>query len=186
MIVISSSHVSSFTPIPSHPRNINIPSTIYHEQSSSLHASAAAMPDGPNDDKKQNQQQQQEPEKTTNFLPLESHPPSPQRLSRIEQEAKTRSRFLHGDELIELRKYVSNLELDLQFAKDKKDMSRIRDLTKALYDSKNLDAEYVYTHCMEMAESADSEEEILEWKNEANEARDCLPQFNLQGLWVGK
>jgi hypothetical protein len=37
-----------------------------------------------------------------------------------------------------------------------------------------------------MAEAADSEEEAKEWKNVALEARECLPQFNLQGLWVGK
>ncbi len=169
-----------------------------------LYASAAAYPEGPNDwdDKRSSAAGQSNkstssssseddlestsPEFTTNFLPLESHPPSPQRLSRIEQEAKNKSKFLHGDELVELRKYMTNLKLDLQMAKEKRDNSRIRDLTKALHESQNLDAEHVYTHCMEMAEGSSSEEEKMEWIQEANEAKECLPQFNLQGLWVGK
>jgi hypothetical protein len=159
---------------------------------------SAAMPDGPNSNdwdkdnlsqsqrRSDSQKQQQEPETTTNFIPMESQPPSPQRLTRIQEEAEMKSKFLHGDELIELRKYITNLELDLQFAKDKRDNNRIRDLTKALYESKNMDAEYVYYNCMEMADIAETEEEVIEWKKEAQAARECLPQFNLQGLWVGK
>jgi hypothetical protein len=160
---------------------------------------SAAMPDGPNDWEKEQRQQQQpgkrsssrpssesSSETTTNFLPLESYPPSPKRLSRIEQEAKNKSKFLHGDELVELRKYIANLELDLQVAKDENDESRIWDLTKALLESMNMDAEFVYTNCMEMAAAAENEEEARDWRNEAEEAKECLPQFNLQGLWVGK
>jgi len=162
---------------------------------------SAAMPDGPGDWEKDQgsqsnrgsgrpQQHQQEdrktPETPANFLPLESHPPSPQRLSRMENEAKAKSRFLHGDELIELRKYITNLKLDLQYATDKRDTGRIHDLSKALHESRNMDAEYVYANSLEMAEAAESEEEKMEWKNEAQEARECLPQYNLQGLWVGK
>ena len=59
-------------------------------------------------------------------------------------------------------------------------------MSKALHESQNLDAEYVYSHCMEMAEGVDGDEEKMEWVREANEAKECLPQFNLQGLWVGK
>lgn len=155
-------------------------------------SASAAMPDGPNEwenesrGQRQRQENQEQQSSTPNFLPMESHPPSPQRLSRIEQEAETQSKFLHGDELIELRKYIANLELDLDRAKDREDNSRIKDLTKALHESKNMDAEYVYANCMELASVADSDEEALEWKNEASLARECLPQFNLQGLWVGK
>ena len=155
-------------------------------------SASAAMPDGPNEwenesrGQRQRQENQEQQSSTPNFLPMESHPPSPQRLSRIEQEAETQSKFLHGDELIELRKYIANLELDLDRAKDREDNSRIKDLTKALHESKNMDAEFVYANCMELASVADNDEEALEWKNEASLARECLPQFNLQGLWVGK
>lgn len=111
-------------------------------------SASAAMPDGPSDwenegrvQKQQQQQQDTDKDKATNLLPLQSHPPSPQRLSRIEQEAKAKSKFLHGDELVELRKYMNNLELDLKVAREDQDGGRIRDLSQALHDSRNLDAE---------------------------------------------
>jgi hypothetical protein len=161
-----------------------------------MSASSAAMPDGPSDwdnerrSQKQQQQQQQPQEeddgKARNILPTQSNPPSPERLLRMEEEAKAKSKFLHGDELIELRKYINNLELDLNMAKEKQDGCRIKDLSQALHDSRNLDAEFVYVNSLEMAEASDTEKEAKEWKKLANEARNCLPQFNLQGLWVGK
>lgn len=194
--------VSAFAPIALVPRSISdtrIPSTSVSPLTPLFMGASAAMPDGPNDWEKEQRQQQQpgkrsssrpssesSSETTTNFLPLESYPPSPKRLSRIEQEAKNKSKFLHGDELVELRKYIANLELDLQVAKDENDESRIWDLTKALLESMNMDAEFVYTNCMEMAAAAENEEEARDWRNEAEEAKECLPQFNLQGLWVGK
>jgi hypothetical protein len=111
-------------------------------------SASAAMPDGPSEwenerrlQKQQQQQQDDDQEKATNLLPLQSHPPSPQRLSRIEQEAKAKSKFLHGDELVELRKYMNNLELDLKVARENQDGGRIKDLSQALHDSRNLDAE---------------------------------------------
>ena len=210
ILLLSSFTTSAFTSIVSRSRGIhsltfmnhnNMQRQIYNNHHHVLFM-ATAMPDGPSNNnnnknnndwennerqiKNQNKQQQQSEEETSNFLPLESHPPSPQRLSRMEQEASTKSKFLHGDELIELRKYMTNLELDLQYAREKDDKNRIKDLTQALHESKNLDAEYVYLYSMEMADAAGSEEEVDEWKKEALEARQCLPQFNLQGLWVGK
>ena len=155
---------------------------------------STAAPDGPNNNdwekkrqlRREAQEKQDDPEMTTNFLPLDPHSSSPQRVSRIEQEEKIKSKFLHGDELIELRKYMNNLKLDLQLAREENDMNRLKDLSQALHESQNLDAEFVYANCMEMANAASSEEEAMEWKKEADEAKECLPQFNLQGLWVGK
>lgn len=123
------------------------------------------------------------------ILPFEAESHSPQRIKRIQKEEENKSRFLHGDELIELRKYIQNLELDLIDAREKRDMSRVKDLTKAIHESNNMDAQYVYTNCMEqaqMAERSGESEEALEYRKEAFEARKCLPQFNLSGLWVGK
>jgi hypothetical protein len=108
----------------------------------------------------------------------------------MKKEADAQSRFLHGDELIELRKYMVNLESDLELAKEKNDADRMKDLSQALFESRNMDAECVYNDCLEniqmLESSGGSEEEIKEWKNEAADAKECLPQFNLQGLWVGK
>lgn len=195
-MITLSTNVSGFSPnvLSSRPSNKHsLPTHPNHERKTiALQMSAsAAMPDGSNDWEKDRSQSKEtdvskSPETTTNFLPLESHPPSPQRLSRIDRETDTKSKFLHGDELINLRKYINNLEVDLQFAREKHDAERIIDLTQALHESNNLDAEYVYTNCMEMAEASESKDEAKEWIRDANEAKECLPQFNLQGLWVGK
>lgn len=122
-------------------------------------------------------------------VPFESQSHSPERMLRMQKEEETKSRFLHGDELVDLRKYIQNLELDLIDAKETRDTTRIQDLTKAIYESKNLDAEYIYSSCLEQAEAAEKLgelDEAKEYREEALEARNCLPQFQLSGLWVGK
>jgi len=114
---------------------------------------------------------------------------SQERLERMKREKETRSRFLHGDELIELRQYIENLETDMVDARERNDVGRLSDLQKALHESWNMDPEYAYNNCLENAETSEKcgmHDEAQEWLQEANEARACLPQFNLQGLWVGK
>ena len=114
---------------------------------------------------------------------------SEERMERMKREADAKSRFLHGDELIELRKYVCNLETDLKQARDHGDITALRDLTKALHESKNMDAEHVYITALENLGSAEREglkDEAKEFRRESLLARECLPQFQLGGLWVGK
>lgn len=130
---------------------------------------------------------------TSSFTPAEAEilPPasSQERLDRIKRESDTRSRFLHGDELIELRQYIENLEMDMVDARDSNDLGRLSDLQKALHESRNMDPEFAYANCLENAEASEKcgmHDEAKEWRQEATEARACLPQFNLQGLWVGK
>ena len=116
-------------------------------------------------------------------------PLSPQRISRIQREKETNSRFLHGDELIELRTYIQNLKAELIDARSKGDVSKLRDITTALHESTNMDAEHVYLTNLEQAQiasNAGNDEEAREYMEEAMAARNCLPQFNLSGLWVGK
>lgn len=128
------------------------------------------------------------------ILPLDDGEDMPQNLSaerkdRIKRETEAESRFLHGDELIELRKYIENLEKDLKRARDQGDIVTLRDLTKALHESKNMDAEYVYVTALENMKSSQQEgleDEAEEYRQESLLARGCLPQFQLGGLWVGK
>jgi len=119
------------------------------------------------------------------MLPLEDVDPasfSVERLDRMKRESDAQSRFLHGDELIELRKYIMGLETDLEDARDKGDVRRLRDLSKALRGSKAMDAERVYTTALENVDSAESngmEDEAEVYRQEAMLARQCLPQFQL-------
>lgn len=121
--------------------------------------------------------------------PLQSQSVSPERRRRMEREEEVNSRFLHGDELHELREYVKKVELELEVAKESGFGPRIVDTQKALEEAKDMDAEFVYASCSENALNAERMglfEESEELNKEAMEARSLLPQFNLEGLWVGK
>lgn len=110
-------------------------------------------------------------------------------MSRIKREEETNSRFLHGDELVELRAYIQNLRAELADAQNKGDAAKLRDTVTALRESTNMDAEHVYVTNLEQAQissTAGNDDEAREYMKEAMAARDCLPQFNLSGLWVGK
>lgn len=165
-----------------------------HSRTTLLNA-GTALPD-PND-RDNNQKRASDSSKDMNesilphdmILPFEAESQTPQRMNRMQKEEENKSRFLHGDELIELRQYIQNLQLDLIDAREKRDMTRVKDLTKAIHESNNMDAQFMYTNCMEQAEMAEQLgelEEALEYRKEAMEARKCLPQFQLSGLWVGK
>jgi hypothetical protein len=126
------------------------------------------------------------------ILPLEEVDPeslSPERLDRMKREEDAKARFLHGDELIELRKYIANMKIEAKKARDKGDMNKLQDLLKALRESNAMDPEYVYMTALENMENAEADgnqEEVEEYRQEAIMARTCLPQFQLSGLHVGK
>jgi|EP00979_Chaetoceros_neogracilis_P001945 hypothetical protein len=114
---------------------------------------------------------------------------SAERLERIQQENEAMNLYLHGDELIELRRHIIELEEDLVRAADEEDVVAVRHLTKALYESKEMDAEHCYMMAldnMEIAEENGDVEKMSDYRKEALMARSCLPQFQLSGLWVGK
>lgn len=127
-----------------------------------------------------------------NILPLEETDGSSfsnERLDRIKLESDTKSRFLHGDELVELRKYMKNLATDIETAREKGDISTLRDLTKALKESKEMDAEHVYAVTLELYQNAiknKEENEAEKYKKEIALVKECMPHFQLGGLWVGK
>jgi len=127
-------------------------------------------------------------------LPLEDEPSpvaplSRERLDRMKREADSKSRFLHGDELIELRKYIANIEIDLKEAREQGDIPKLRELVDALEDSKMMDAEQVYSSSidkMEISESKGLTDDAEKYRKDSLQAREALPQFQLGGLWVGK
>lgn len=120
---------------------------------------------------------------------LPSQPLSPERRERIDREEKNLSRFLQGDQLFELRDYIKKVEQELEVARQSGLGRRIIETQKALEVAKNMDAEYVYTSSTQNAREAERMglfDEAKELRKEAMEARSLLPQFNLEGLWVGK
>lgn len=104
------------------------------------------------------------------------------------QEGK-KSKFVSGDELQKLRHEVLAMRLELQEARRSSSKERVLALGKAIMKAQQVDAEFVYTVSLERQELAEKKgmfQEAEQYKKQAMEARAALPQFNLEGLWVGK
>jgi len=115
--------------------------------------------------------------------------PSEKRRTRMELEEEVMSRFEHGDNLMELRKQVKDMKVDLQDARNDGDLSKMSKLKSKITEAQRKDAELMYRLATERMAGAEEEglsEEHEKYKNEAMAARSVLPQFNIEGLWVGK
>lgn len=99
------------------------------------------------------------------------------------------SKFVSGDDLHRLRHQVLAMRLELQEARRNEDAERVRDLERGIMKTQQVDAEFVYTVSIEREELARQSGNVLEaqrFHEQAIEARAALPQFGLEGLWVGK
>ena len=112
---------------------------------------------------------------------------------RVKQESTSRSettsKFVSGDDLHRLRHQVLAMRLELQEARRNGDAERVRKLERGIMKTQQVDAEFVYTVSIEREELAHQSGNMLEAKrfhDQAMEARAALPQFQLEGLWVGK
>ena len=116
---------------------------------------------------------------------MEHNPLSRRRRRRLERERDRETRFLTGDDLQELRQQVLDLRAELQTAP----MSRKRELEQTILRAQQMDAEFMYQVALERAQAAEQagyHDEASRYRQEAQHARSALPQFNLDGLWVGK
>lgn len=123
------------------------------------------------------------------FLNLEPLPDTDQRRERKERDQKLQERFAsYGDDLWDLRTEVEKLSSELieSMSQGSTPESDIRD---TLYKLEQRDPELVYKTKLEDMLQAEQEgrvEEALKHREAAMAARSMLPQFNLEGLWVGK
>ncbi len=109
--------------------------------------------------------------------------------NRVKQDSSTPSKFVTGDDLHRLRHQVLAMRLELQEARRSDDSDRVRDLERAIMKTQQVDAEFVYTVSLERQELAHQAGDMLaaqRFHEKAMEARAALPQFQLEGLWVGK
>ena len=121
--------------------------------------------------------------------------PSQARKTRQAKENKLSKRFATGEELKNLRLDLESLRHNLQWAEALKDEVRIESLQKAIKNGENRDPDFMYKKAVKLIaqaktmKDASSEEKSAffeKWTTVAAAARACLPQFNLEGLWVGK
>ncbi|MGK3734407.1 MAG: hypothetical protein ACI8RD_000888 [Bacillariaceae sp.] len=124
------------------------------------------------------------------FTDLGSIKQSSERRQRIEQEQVNRQRFMkYGDDLWRLRQFMDKLSVGLLQAINYGEREKEEEIRHELRQIEKQDPDLVYkveleqlrTAMMEGRESDARYHSML-----ASAARSCLPQYNLDGLWVGK
>ena len=130
-------------------------------------------------------------------LPDDVETPETRQL-RWEREALAQSKFASGDDLFELRREVAALRSELIDLRSGFDDSyttelgakgRMAELERQLYALNERDAEFMYAVSLELLENAREEgdmEMVKKYSVQADEARLCIPELNMHGLWVGK
>jgi hypothetical protein len=124
------------------------------------------------------------------FKDLEPLAETEARRTRIECDTKNKAQFeTFGDRLWDLRTEAETLSRRLidaiEGGKDHIELST----REKLRDAESRDPELVYMLSvaeLELAEKEGRFDDAQEHKGRAAAARSCLPQFNLNGLWVGK
>lgn len=111
------------------------------------------------------------------------------RRERLRREKEIKARFVTGDELHSLRQRVGTLRAELALARKKFLRRRAQELEGAILKAQQMDAEFIYSVALDRMEAAQQWGQVSQaayYRRQALEARSALPQFNLEGLWVGK
>ena len=134
------------------------------------------------------------------FVDLEPlPPPSERRQARLQQELEATAQFVpFGDDLWTLRstvdqlskQLVQTLRASLQQAKQGQNTESIQrelhDIRQQLRLAEAQDPELVYKLALADAKEATTRADQEQHDAKAKAARSCQPQFQLEGLWVGK
>ena len=119
---------------------------------------------------------------------------------RWEREAIVQSKYTSGDEIYELRTRTLDLKTQLKDARRQYNQSTtkldkvkantiIHEIEQELFNLEGRDAEFMYAVSSELMEKAELEgdsQAVEKYKILMEEARSCIPQLNLHGMWVGK
>jgi hypothetical protein len=124
------------------------------------------------------------------FGNLEPLSQSPTRRERLEQEKRNEDQFeKYGNDLWSLRSRIQDLSMKLLEAISENDRRSEIEIRRSLRIEESRDPELVYKIQLEAmieAHQRGHSEDEMSHKEQALNARSCLPQFNLEGLWVGK
>jgi len=123
------------------------------------------------------------------FLNLEPLTDTEMRKERKQRDMLLEQQFAsHGDDLWDLRTDMEKLSSELIDSMTKGSNPDVS-LRDSLYKLEKRDPEIVYKIEMEDMMEAERDgrmEDAEKHGQAAMAARSCLPQFNLEGLWVGK
>ena len=105
------------------------------------------------------------------------------------KQEERNTRFLEGDELQALRIEVNRLQQKLQKAQGGRGRRREQRLEQVIQKAQQVDPQLVYQLSLERikaAVQAGRHKQAEQYRALAHEARSCLPQCNLHGVWVAK
>ena len=117
------------------------------------------------------------------------------RKERLAKEESTSKRFASGEELKSLREDMESLRHNLEWAKALKDEARVESLSKAIKRGQDRDPYFMYTKALRLIAEARKMKDVTEeekdaliekWSGVARSAKHVLPEFRMEGLWVGK
>jgi hypothetical protein len=130
------------------------------------------------------------PNRIAEFQDLEPLIESATRLARKKEDKKIRRRFAkYGDDLWALRKVIAELSKNLVKAINNDSRQKEQSIREKIREMEEQDPEFVYKNELQKMRKAQNEERIEDSEyhsKRAMAARSQLPQFNLDGLWVGK
>jgi hypothetical protein len=126
----------------------------------------------------------------TEFTDLGSIEESMERQRRIQQEERNEQRFVkYGDDLWALRKLMNKLSHKLLRAIDVGMRDEEMEIREQLRQVQQQDPQIVYkmeVEQLKLAKREGRDADARRHSRNANNARSCLPHYNLEGLWVGK
>jgi hypothetical protein len=130
------------------------------------------------------------PNRRSEFNDLEPMVESSTRQARMKEEQRIKRKFVkHGDRLWMLREVINRLSKTLLKAMKSGIREEEDDIREQLRGVEAQDPELVYKLELQNLRKAKNEGRIPEAEGhsrKAMDARSCLPQYNLDGLWVGK
>jgi Cyclin D1 binding domain len=151
-------------------------------------------------DRQQSQQQQQNQQadvlqdndvrRSLEFIDLEPLRESDARRRRIQQDIENQAQFeVFGDPLWDLRSEIEELSVQLLNAMHGGKETMEESTRQKLQEAERRDPELAYKQALvelAVAEREGRTSDAMKHRVTAKAARSCLPQFNLEGLWVGK
>mmetsp|Transcript_6978 Transcript_6978/g.14293 ORF Transcript_6978/g.14293 Transcript_6978/m.14293 type:complete len:407 (+) Transcript_6978:400-1620(+) len=141
-------------------------------------------------DKSPNTDQKADERRMREFVNLEPLDEPDIRRRRLEEDDRVRSQFVSfGDELWDLRNEADELSIKLLNAISEGKDTKEQETREKLRQAEQKDPELVYMLEITGHEEAKKDGRTIDSQmhyDRAMEARNCLPQFNLEGLWVGK
>mmetsp|Transcript_15143 Transcript_15143/g.31303 ORF Transcript_15143/g.31303 Transcript_15143/m.31303 type:complete len:409 (-) Transcript_15143:139-1365(-) len=160
---------------------------------SSLHVSSFSSGDMSSPDGDNNQRRtsgDEENSRHIEFADLGSAEQSSERKLRIQKEEENRQRFVkYGNDLWNMREFMGKLSRKLLKSINVGDREKENEIRAELRQIEHQDPDLVYRVELEKLQKARSEgrdDDAMRHSIIASAARSTLPQYNLEGLWIGK